>query len=81
MLATLVTSSPLKPLVPALQNADFVACAGEREREEMSIPMIRASISRSLSLSLPFTLSSTDESFSRRKRQLSCAPSELNPVR
>ncbi|KAF5470379.1 hypothetical protein F2P56_010898, partial [Juglans regia] len=61
--------------------ADFVACAGKREREEMSIPMIRASISQSPSLSLPFTLSSTDESFSRRKRQLSCAPSELNPVR
>ncbi|XP_062172276.1 probable protein phosphatase 2C 26 [Alnus glutinosa] len=53
----------------------------------MAIPMIRASISQSQSLShlliqsLPCTLSSIDESSSRRKRLLCCTPSELNPAR
>jgi hypothetical protein len=53
----------------------------------MAIPMIRALISQSQSLShsliqsLPRTLSSIDESSSRRKRLLCSAPSELNPAR
>ncbi|KAB1202236.1 putative protein phosphatase 2C 26 [Morella rubra] len=47
----------------------------------MAIPLIRASISRSQSLSLPSSFSSIDESSLRRKRLLSCVPSEVNPVR
>ncbi|GMY12606.1 probable protein phosphatase 2C 26 isoform X1 [Fagus crenata] len=54
----------------------------------MAISLIRASISQSQSVSLSHplihslrsTLSNIDES-SRRKRLLSCAPSELNPAR